>query len=88
MCIRDRYKRLRNEVTGVLTGKGLSYGGSLVRPEATGYGRCYLTEEALNLSLIHICPPAFGGLFCYISPKTGEKYCYVCGVRSLSLIHI
>ena len=43
-----QYKRLRNEVTGVLTGKGLSYGGSLVRPEATGYGLCYFTEEALN----------------------------------------
>ena len=35
-------------MTGVLTGKGLSYGGSLVRPEATGYGLCYFTEEALN----------------------------------------
>lgn len=43
-----QYKRLRNEVTGVLTGKGLSYGGSLVRPEATGYGLCYFTEEALH----------------------------------------
>lgn len=43
-----QYKRLRNEVTGVLTGKGLSYGGSLVRPEATGFGLCYFTEEALN----------------------------------------
>ncbi len=43
-----QYKRLRNEVTGVLTGKGLSYGGSLARTEATGYGLCYFTEEALN----------------------------------------
>ncbi len=43
-----QYKRLRNEVTGVLTGKGMSYGGSLARPEATGYGLCYFTEEALN----------------------------------------
>ena len=43
-----QYKRLRNEVTGVLTGKGLSYGGSLVRPEATGYGLCYFTQEALR----------------------------------------
>ncbi len=43
-----QYKRLRNEVTGVLTGKGLSYGGSLARPEATGYGLCYFTEEALS----------------------------------------
>ena len=39
-----QYKRLRNEYTGVLTGKGLSYGGSLARTEATGYGLCYYTE--------------------------------------------
>ena len=38
-----QYKRLRNEFTGVLTGKGLTYGGSLVRKEATGYGCCYFT---------------------------------------------
>lgn len=43
-----QYKRLRNEFTGVLTGKGLSYGGSLVRTEATGYGLCYFTEEMLK----------------------------------------
>ncbi|MEG1568059.1 MAG: NADP-specific glutamate dehydrogenase [Oscillospiraceae bacterium] len=43
-----QYKRLRNEFTGVLTGKGLTYGGSLVRTQATGYGLCYFTEEALN----------------------------------------
>lgn len=43
-----QYKRLRNEFTGVLTGKGLSYGGSLARTEATGYGVCYFTEEMLN----------------------------------------
>ncbi len=43
-----QYKRLRNEFTGVLTGKGLSYGGSLARKEATGYGLCYFTEEMLN----------------------------------------
>ena len=42
-----QYKRLRNEFTGVLTGKGLNYGGSLVRTEATGYGLCYFTEEML-----------------------------------------
>jgi len=42
------YKRLRNDFTGVLTGKGLSYGGSLVRTEATGYGLCYFMEKALN----------------------------------------
>lgn len=43
-----QYKRIRNESVGVLTGKGLSYGGSLVRTEATGYGLCYFTEEALK----------------------------------------
>ena len=43
-----QYKRLRNEWTGVLTGKSLSYGGSLARTEATGYGVCYFTEEVLK----------------------------------------
>ena len=43
-----QYKRLRNEFTGVLTGKGLTYGGSLVRTEATGYGLCYFTKEMLE----------------------------------------
>ncbi len=42
-----QYKRLRNEFTGVLTGKGLTYGGSLARTEATGYGLCYFTEAML-----------------------------------------
>ena len=43
-----QYKRLRNEFTGVLTGKGLQYGGSLIRPEATGFGAVYYTVEMLN----------------------------------------
>lgn len=43
-----QYKRLRNEFTGVLTGKGLTYGGSLARTEATGFGLCYFTEEMLK----------------------------------------
>ncbi|WP_435052291.1 NADP-specific glutamate dehydrogenase [Phosphitispora fastidiosa] len=43
-----QYKKLRNEFTGVLTGKGLSWGGSLIRPEATGYGACYFAEEMLK----------------------------------------
>jgi glutamate dehydrogenase (NADP+) len=42
-----QYKRLRNEFTGVLTGKGLNWGGSLIRPEATGYGAVYLAGEML-----------------------------------------
>ena len=43
-----QYKRLRNEFTGVLTGKGLTYGGSLARKEATGYGLCYFTDCMLK----------------------------------------
>ncbi|WP_324292957.1 NADP-specific glutamate dehydrogenase [Marinifilum fragile] len=43
-----QYKRLRNEFTGVLTGKGTEWGGSLIRPEATGYGNVYFAEEMLN----------------------------------------
>ncbi|NLP27058.1 MAG: NADP-specific glutamate dehydrogenase, partial [Clostridiales bacterium] len=43
-----QYKRIRNEFTGVLTGKGLSYGGSLARTEATGYGILYFTREMLS----------------------------------------
>lgn len=42
-----QYKRLKNEFTGVLTGKGLSYGGSLIRPEATGYGCVYFAKNML-----------------------------------------
>jgi len=43
-----QYKRLRNEFTGVLTGKGLNWGGSLIRPEATGYGCVYFVQEMLK----------------------------------------
>ena len=43
-----QYKRLRNEFTGILTGKGLNWGGSLIRPEATGYGAVYFAEEMLK----------------------------------------
>ena len=43
-----QYKRLRNEFTGVLTGKGIPYGGSLARKEATGFGLCYFTNEMLK----------------------------------------
>ena len=43
-----QYKRLRNEFTGVLTGKGIEWGGSLIRPEATGYGAVYFAGEMLN----------------------------------------
>ncbi|NQU54574.1 MAG: NADP-specific glutamate dehydrogenase [Bacteroidetes bacterium] len=43
-----QYKRIRNEFTGVLTGKGVEWGGSLIRPEATGYGTVYFAEEMLK----------------------------------------
>ena len=43
-----QYKRLKNEFTGVLTGKGVSWGGSLIRPEATGYGTVYFAEDMFN----------------------------------------
>jgi len=43
-----QYKRIRNEFTGVLTGKGIEWGGSLIRPEATGYGSVYFAEEMLK----------------------------------------
>ena len=43
-----QYKRLQNEFTGVLTGKGIPYGGSLARTQATGYGLCYFTDEMLK----------------------------------------
>src|SRR5438552_8911326 len=44
-----QFKRLRGEFTGVLTGKGMQYGGSLIRPEATGYGCVYFVEEMLKV---------------------------------------
>ncbi len=43
-----QYKRIRNEFTGVLTGKGIAYGGSLIRPEATGYGTVYFAQSMLH----------------------------------------
>ena len=42
-----QYKKLRNEFTGVLTGKGITFGGSLIRPEATGYGNVYFAQNML-----------------------------------------
>ena len=45
-----QYKRIRGVYEGVLTGKGLSYGGSLARKEATGYGLLYLTQEMLKIN--------------------------------------
>jgi glutamate dehydrogenase (NADP+) len=57
-----QYKRLRNEFTGVLTGKGLNWGGSLIRPEATGYGAVYFAEEMLKTR-----QEALAGKVCTIS---------------------
>ena len=57
-----QYKRLTNEFTGVLTGKGHSWGGSLVRPEATGYGAVYFAEEMLAT-----CDDSLEGKVCLVS---------------------
>jgi len=57
-----QYKRLRNEFTGVLTGKGLNWGGSLIRPEATGYGSVYFAAEMLKTRR-----QSFDGKVCLVS---------------------
>jgi len=57
-----QYKRLRNEFTGVLTGKGLDWGGSLIRPEATGYGAVYFAQEMLKTR-----DESFEGKVCAVS---------------------
>jgi glutamate dehydrogenase (NADP+) len=57
-----QYKRLRNEFTGVLTGKALKWGGSLIRPEATGYGAVYFAEEMLKTR-----NQSFKGKICAVS---------------------
>ena len=49
-----QYKRLRNEFTGVLTGKGINWGGSLIRPEATGYGAVYFISYMLEEKNMHL----------------------------------
>jgi len=57
-----QYKRIRNEFTGVLTGKALNWGGSLIRPEATGYGCVYFAEEMLKIR-----GESFDGKICTVS---------------------
>ena len=57
-----QYKRIRNEFVGVLTGKGLNWGGSLIRPEATGYGAVYFAEEMLKTR-----GETFDGKICCVS---------------------
>ena len=67
-----QYKRLRNEFTGVLTGKGLTFGGSLIRPEATGYGLIYFAENMLAVK-----GDNFKGKVCSIS-GSGNVAQYAC----------
>ncbi|CDF81067.1 glutamate dehydrogenase [Formosa agariphila KMM 3901] len=67
-----QYKRLRNEFTGVLTGKGMEYGGSLIRPEATGYGTVYFAKNMLDT-----CGESFTGKTVVIS-GSGNVAQYAC----------
>ena len=76
-----QYKRLRNEFTGVLTGKGLGWGGSLIRPEATGYGAVYFAQEMLGTQ-----KDSLEGMRCAISGSgnvaqfTAEKLLHLAAV--------
>ena len=72
-----QYKRLRNEWTGVLTGKGLSFGGSLARTEATGYGLVYLVQELLaqtndSLEDKTVCVSGAGNVAIYATEKAQQ----------------
>ena len=72
-----QYKRIRGVYEGVLTGKGLSYGGSLARTEATGYGLLYLTKELLKLNGIDIagktvCVSGSGNVAIYATEKATQ----------------
>lgn len=67
-----QYKRLRNEFTGTLTGKGLAYGGSLARKEATGYGLCYFADN-----MLHTAGKSFDGATVVIS-GSGNVATYAC----------
>ena len=70
-----QYKRLANEFTGVLTGKGLTWGGSLIRPEATGYGLIYFADAMLKTA-----GDTFAGKTCVVS---GSGNCAQCAVQKL-----
>ena len=67
-----QYKRIRDEYSGVLTGKGLEFGGSLARTEATGYGLCYYTQEALRV----LKNDSFEGKTVVISGSDSNGYVY------------
>jgi glutamate dehydrogenase (NADP+) len=71
------YKKLRNEFTGVLTGKSLNWGGSLIRPEATGYGAAYFLEEMLatrneTIAGKTITISGYGNVGTYVTEKINE----------------
>ncbi len=72
-----QYKKLRNAFEGILTGKGLAWGGSLIRPEATGYGTAYFLKEVLNhrketIDGKTICISGYGNVGCYFIEKANE----------------
>ena len=72
-----QYKRIRNEFTGVLTGKGLNWGGSLIRPEATGYGCVYFVDEMLKhtgkgLDEKHVAVSGSGNVAQYATEKVTQ----------------
>jgi glutamate dehydrogenase (NADP+) len=72
-----QYKRLKNEFTGVLTGKGIEWGGSLIRPEATGYGATYFAEEMLatkgdNIEGKTVCISGSGNVAQYATEKVTQ----------------
>jgi glutamate dehydrogenase (NADP+) len=80
-----QYKRLRNEFTGVLTGKGLNWGGSLIRPEATGYGAVYFAREMMATR-----GETLDGKACLVSGSGNVAQYAVeklleCGARALTL---
>lgn len=72
-----QYKKIKNEFTGVMTGKGLAYGGSLIRPEATGYGVVYFAEQMLktigeSLKGKIVCTSGFGNVAWGVVKKASE----------------
>ena len=67
-----QYKRLKNEFTGVLTGKGIEWGGSLIRPEATGYGATYFAQEMLSTRGESLK----GKIVCYFRIRQCSSVCY------------
>lgn len=82
-----QYKRIRNEFTGTLTGKGLSFGGSLARAEATGYGLCYFTKEVLasigeTFNGKHVLISGSGNVAVYACKKAVELGAKVVGMSN------